>query len=152
MADELSFQMVHTTSDHKRQVQVTRIRHAASGFDALAYQCSLEEDFDGAPQCYGDPNASPVNPKDNPATRLQANIKRRDRTGRTPRDDRTALDFLGNATSPHENFDAGSTDFAWVGLYAAPPELAKRKGFSIDQRARLGARRRPRNSDEKPIK
>ena len=44
------------TNDHKKAVQVWRIRHLPSGFAALAYVCSLEEDFDGVPRCYGEPN------------------------------------------------------------------------------------------------
>lgn len=158
MADDaLIFQNIHTALDHKGAVHVTRIRHLASGFDALAYRCSLEEDFDGAAQCYGDPNPHPVDPVHNPATARQADIKRRDRTGRTKPDDRTALDFLGNATSPHTNFDHGSTDFAWVGVHSAPPTkaaagvLPARGRFSIDMRSHLGARRRPINPGEKEI-
>lgn len=148
MADDgLIFRNIHTALDHKGPVHVTRIHHLASGFDALAYRCSLEEDFDGAPQCYGDPNLHPVDPANNPATARQSDIKRRDRTGKTKPDNRTALDFLGNATSPHVNFDHGSTDFAWVGLYAAPPERAQGH-FSIDRRPFLGARRRPINPGE----
>ena len=97
------------TNDHKKTVQVWRIRHLPSGFDALAYVCSLEEDFDGAPRCYGATNpgifGATVNPASNPDTALQANIVARvpyqppDRANA-----RAALDYLGNATSPHAEF------------------------------------------------
>jgi hypothetical protein len=48
--DRLTFRVVHTTKDHKTSVPVTQISHATSGFKAFAYQCSLEEDLDGAPE------------------------------------------------------------------------------------------------------
>ena len=93
------------THDHKKAVQVWRIRHRPSGFDALAYVCSLEEDFDGAPRCYGEPNpgrfGAIVNAASNPDTSQQADIVAR--VAHRPPDrgnSRAALDFLGNATSP----------------------------------------------------
>src|SRR6516225_3882668 len=98
-----------TTYDHKGAVQVWRIRHRPSGFDALAYVCSLEEDFDGAPRCYGEPNpgrfGATVNAASNPNTRLQADII--SRLAHRPPDranSRATLDHLGNATSPYQNF------------------------------------------------
>jgi len=115
------------TADHRGAVSVAKIEHVASGFVAFAYQCRLEEDFDGAPRAYGFNNPQPVDPTANPDTRLQRGIR--------------PLDHLGNATSPYQNFGAGSSDFAWAGLYAATQAFATKHGFSIDRRPRLGARR-----------
>ncbi len=42
-----------TARDHLRGVQLTEVRQVASNFRAIAYQCSLMEDFDGAPDAYG---------------------------------------------------------------------------------------------------
>jgi hypothetical protein len=144
--DKLDFKQIHTPVDHKGTVKVTRITHR-SGFKMLAYECTLEEDFDGAPQCYGSRNTSPVDAKANPATGRQADIKERVR-GSTARDDRTTLDFLSNAASSPANFLAGNKDFAWAGLYAAPQAFATRNGFSIDRRDFLEARRRPREDKD----
>ena len=141
------------TNDHKKTVQVWRIRHVPSGFDALAYVCSLEEDFDGAPRCYGAPTPGIFGATVNPDTALQANIVARvpyqppDRANA-----RAALDYLGNATSPHENFGVNN-DYAWVGLTAlAPSEVRKVPNPdkkkppinvpSLDMRRGLGARLR----------
>ena len=73
-----------------------------------------------AAQKFGPPPAS------NPDTALQADIVARvpyqppDRANA-----RAALDYLGNATSPHENFGVNN-DYAWVGLTAlAPSEVRK---------------------------
>jgi hypothetical protein len=152
MVDEtLDFQRIHTPADHKRAVKVTQVSHRTSGFKMLAYQCSLEEDFDGAPQCYGEPNdPSAAEVKANPAIALQRTVKRRV-PGSKLRDDRTALDFLGNATSNPANFKAGNKNFAWAGLYAAPQAYATANGFSIDRRAFLEARLRPRNDKDKDL-
>ena len=143
------------THDHKKAVQVWRIRHRPSGFDALAYVCSLEEDFDGAPRCYGEPNpgrfGAIVNAASNPDTSLQADIVAR--VAHRPPDrgnSRAVLDFLGNATSPHQNFGVNN-EFAWVGLTSlAPSEVRKvanpdpKKPAinvpSLDMRRGLGAR------------
>ncbi len=143
------------THDHKKAVQVWRIRHRPSGFDALAYVCSLEEDFDGAPRCYGEPNpgrfGAIVNAASNPDTSLQADIVAR--VAHRPPDrgnSRAVLDFLGNATSPHRNFGVNN-EFAWVGLTSlAPSEVRKvanpdpKKPAinvpSLDMRRGLGAR------------
>jgi hypothetical protein len=143
------------TNDHKKAVQVWRIRHLPSGFDALAYVCSLEEDFDGAPRCYGEPNpgrfGATVNPASNPDTALQADIVAR--VAHQPPDRanaRAALDFLGNATSPHQNFGVNN-EFAWVGLTSlAPSEVRKVPNAdakkppinvpSLDMRRGMGAR------------
>ena len=35
------------TADHRGGISVAKIEHVASGFTAFAYQCRLEEDFDG---------------------------------------------------------------------------------------------------------
>jgi hypothetical protein len=154
---DLNISAYWRTNDHKKAVQVWRIRHLPSGFDALAYVCSLEEDFDGAPRCYGATNpgifGATVNPASNPDTALQANIVARvpyqppDRANA-----RAALDYLGNATSPHENFGVNN-DYAWVGLTAlAPSEVRKVPNPdkkkppinvpSLDMRRGLGARLR----------
>src|SRR5262249_55040737 len=77
--DKLDFKWIHTPSDHKGSVKVTQVSHRATGFKVLAYRCSLEEDFDGAPQCYGERNTSPVDAKANPDTLLQSDIKPRAR-------------------------------------------------------------------------
>jgi hypothetical protein len=115
------------TTDHRGAISVAKIEHMASGFTAFAYQCRLEEDFDGAPRAYGFDNPQPVDPVANPDTRLQRGIK--------------PLDRLGNATSPFKTFAAGGKNFSWVGLYAASQEFATKNGFSIDRRPRLEARR-----------
>jgi hypothetical protein len=122
------------TMDHRGPVPIIKIEHAPSNFVAFAYQCRLEEDFDGAPRCYGLDNPQPVDSSANPNTRLQKGIK--------------ALDRIGNATNPYKNFRAGSNDFAWVGLYAATPAFARQQGFSIDARPRLEARRGRKPSEQ----
>jgi hypothetical protein len=111
-------------------VQVWRIRHQPSGFDALAYVCSLEEDFDGAPRCYGEPNpgrfGAIVNPASNPDTSLQADVVARVAHRAPDRaNSRAVLDFLGNATSPHKNFGVNN-EFAWVGLTSLAPSEARK--------------------------
>jgi len=116
------------TADHRGAVSVAKIEHVGSGFVAFAYQCRLEEDFDGAPRAYGFDNPQPVDPAANPDTRLQRGLR--------------PLDRLGNATSPYKNFAAGSNDFCWAGVYAATQALATKNGFSIDRRPRLEARRK----------
>jgi hypothetical protein len=127
---DLSITPYWTTNDHKKAVRVWRIRHVPSGFDALAYVCSLEEDFDGAPRCYGEPNpgrfGAIVNAGSNPDTALQADIVARVAHQAPDRANaRAALDFLGNATSPHQNFGVNN-EFAWVGLTSlAPSEVLK---------------------------
>jgi hypothetical protein len=144
------------THDHKKSVQVWRIRHRPSGFDALAYVCSLEEDFDGAPRCYGEPNpgrfGAIVNAASNPDTALQVDIV--PRAPHRPPDRgnaRAALDYLGNATSHPHNFGVNH-DFAWVGLTAMAPSEVQRvpnpadpkkpliNAPSLDMRGGLGAR------------
>jgi hypothetical protein len=136
-------------------VQVWRIRHQPSGFDALAYVCSLEEDFDGAPRCYGEPNpgrfGAIVNPASNPDTSLQADVVARVAHRAPDRaNSRAVLDFLGNATSPHKNFGVNN-EFAWVGLTSlAPSEVRKIPNAdpkkppinvpSLDMRRGMGAR------------
>ena len=152
---DLSISAYWRTNDHKKAVQVWRIRHVPSGFDALAYVCSLEEDFDGAPRCYGEPNpgrfGAAVNPASNPDTALQADIVAR--VAHQPPDranSRAVLDFLGNATSPHQNFGVNN-EFAWVGLTSlAPSEVRKVPNAdpkkppinvpSLDMRRGMGAR------------
>ena len=152
---DLSITAYWRTNDHKKAVQVWRIRHQPSGFDALAYVCSLEEDFDGAPRCYGEPNpgrfGATVNAASNPDTALQADIVAR--AARQPPDranPRAVLDFLSNATSPHQNFGINN-EFAWVGLISlAPSEVRKVpnadpkkppiNAVSLDMRRGMGAR------------
>src|SRR5579871_346218 len=129
MADQITFQHVTSANDHKGVVAITKIEHAASGFKAYAYQCSLEEDLDGAPKAYGMNNAHPVDQARNPDTVFQHDIEMLETS-------------LCNATSPHENCDAGNHVFAWVGVFAATQDFAARHGFSIDRRAFLEARRR----------
>ena len=162
---DLSITPYWRTNDHKKAVQVWRIRHPPSSFDALAYVCSLEEDFDGAPRCYGASNpglfGAAVNPASNPDTALQAGI-----VGRVPHrppdraNPRAALDFLGNATSPHLNFGKNN-EFAWVGLTSlAPSEVRKAPNPdpkkppinvpSLDMRPGLGARFRV-NAQGNPV-
>jgi hypothetical protein len=136
MADDnvISFSLAPAkTSDHRGAVSVTKIEHIKSGFMAFAYQCRLEEDFDGAPRAYGLDNPQPVDPSANPDTRLQRSLK--------------PLDRLGNATSPYKNFAAGSNDFSWAGLYATTQEFATKNGFSIDRRPRFEARRNRRHGE-----
>jgi hypothetical protein len=145
------------THDHRRAVQVWRIQHRSSGFNALAYVCSLEEDFDGAPRCYGEPNpgrfGATVNAESNPDTALQADIRSR-LPHRPPdrADPRATLDHLGNATSPYQNFGV-NTEFAWVGLTSMAPSEVQRipnpdprrppiNVPSLDMRPGLGARYR----------
>ena len=128
--DHLNITAYWRTNDHKKTLQVWRIRHQPSGFDALSNVCSLEEDFDGAPRCYGEPNpgrfGAIVNPASNPDTSLQADVVARVAHRAPDRaNSRAALDFLGNATSPHKNFGVNN-EFAWVGLTSlAPSEVRK---------------------------
>jgi hypothetical protein len=122
--DRLTFKVVHTTKNHKSSVPVTQISHATSGFKAFAYQCSLEEDLDGAPEAYGKNNPT-VDPR-NPSTMLQR--------GLNPKD------HLGNATSPWQNFGKPGNHWAWVGLIATTAANARAHGLSIDQRPELEAR------------
>jgi len=129
MAAELTFNQALNAFDHKGAVAVTRIEHRASGFKAFAYECSLEEDLDGAPRAYGLNNPHPVDPGHNPDTNLQVGIHMLE-TG------------LCNATDPHENCETGSHLFRWVGLYSATQDFATRHGFSIDRRPFLEARAR----------
>lgn len=67
-----------------------------------------------------------MNAASNPDTALQADIVAR--VAHQPPDRanaRAVLDFLGNATSPHQNFGVNN-DFAWVGLTSlAPSEVRK---------------------------
>jgi hypothetical protein len=133
---DLNITLYCTTHDHKldgrRAGPAWRIRHGPSGFDALAYVCSLEEDFDGAPRCYGAPNpgpfGAPVNAASNPDTALQADII--SRVPRQPPDrgnPRATLDYLGNASNaPHGNFLATNHEFAWVGLTSMAPSEVRR--------------------------
>ena len=160
---DLSITPYWRTNDHKKAVQVWRISHRPSGFDALAYVCSLEEDFDGAPRCYGAPNpgrfGDPVNAASNPDTALQADIVAREPYQPPDRANaRAALDYLGNATSPHQNFGLGD-DFAWVGLISmAPSEVRKVPNAnpklpainvpSLDMRRGLGAKYRKNAAGE----
>jgi hypothetical protein len=122
-----AYSLGRVTSDHVGGVTVTRVRHAASGFECFAYQCSLEEDFDGAPDAYGIDNPHPVDAAHNPDTALQHGV-----TGR---------DHICNATNPHEICDASGHDFAYVGLFAANENDARGR-FSIDKRPFLEARAR----------
>jgi hypothetical protein len=137
MTDELTFQTVFSASDHRGPgISVTKIAHRATGFVALAYQCSLEEDLDGAPDAYGLDNAHPVNAAANPATALQHNIEMLE-TG------------LANAADPwqnclrhlnHQNLPADHDPFRWVGIFAERPTVAHRSGLSVDERGFLEAR------------
>jgi hypothetical protein len=127
--DKLTFHTARSATDHKGSVTITRIEHKASGFLAFAYECSLEEDLDGAPKAYGLNNPHPVDPEHNPETILQTDIKMLETS-------------LCNATDPHTNCEAGSHRFRWVGLYAATQDDAKANGFSIDRRPFLEARAR----------
>jgi len=129
MADQITLQPALNASDHKGGVAITKIEHVASGFKAFAYQCSLEEDLDGAPQAYGTNNPRPVDQEHNRDTGFQHNIKMLETS-------------LCNATSPHQNCAAGNHDFAWVGIFAATQTFATNHGFSIDRRPFLEARRR----------
>ncbi len=135
MADKLTFRVVHTATDHKGSVPITEIAYAKSGFKAFAYQCSLEEDLDGAPEAYGLDNPHPVNPKDNFDTVLQRGLHMKE-TG------------LGNATSNPKEFNGGGHNFAWVGVLAMNQDTAKKKGLSIDARPFLEARRRERTAHD----
>jgi hypothetical protein len=91
-------------NDHVGAVRLTEVRHPATNFRAIAYQCRLEEDFDGAPDACGRDNDHPVDPARNPDTWMQQGVSGRDR--------------LCNATKPFQNCDAGRHDFAYVGLFA----------------------------------
>ncbi len=152
---DLSITPYWTTNDHRGTVPVWRLRHPPSGFDALAYVCSLEEDFDGAPRCYGTPNpgafGQPVDAASNPDTARQTDIV--SRVAHQPIDranPRAALDFLGNATNVPRTFGT-TNEFAWVGLISLAPSEVRRAPNpaphkpainvpSLDMRPGLGAR------------
>jgi hypothetical protein len=85
----------------------------------------LVEDNDGAPKCYGWNN--PNNPPNTLPNNLQQCLH--------------PYDVLGNATKPYENWDAGTQDWYWAGLYAVTPKFAKDNDLIIDQRPRLRAGR-----------
>ncbi|HEY3912434.1 MAG TPA: hypothetical protein VGM07_21470 [Stellaceae bacterium] len=137
MADKLTFRVVRTATDHKGSVPITEIAYAKSGLKAFAYQCSLEEDLDGAPEAYGLDNPHPVNPKDNPDTMLQRGLRMKE-TG------------LHNATSAPKVFKAGGHDFAWVGVLPMNQDQAIKARVSIDARPFLEARRRERTAHDPP--
>jgi len=124
---KLNYSHVSPAKDHKGSVRITRLR-AGANFWCYVYQCSPEEDFDGAPDAYGWDNPTPVAPRENPDTSLQRNVNGRD--------------HIGNATSRHQVFDAHGHDFAYVGLYATDQTTASRLRISIDRRPRLEARRK----------
>ena len=137
-ADDLTFQTVFHSSDHRGPgISVTRIQHQASGFVALAYKCSLEEDLDGAPRCYGLDNPRPVNAAANPATGFQHGIHMLE-TG------------ICNAADPLRHCELALASpnlpaaqrpvFQWVGLFALQPTVAHRLGLSVDERGFLEAR------------
>jgi hypothetical protein len=127
--DKLTFHTARSASDHKGTVSITRIEHAASGFLAFGYQCSLEEDLDGAPRAYGLNNPHPVDQDHNPHTIWQTDIKMLET-------------YLSNAADPVANFVAGNHLFHWVGLFSATQAIATANGFSIDRRPFLEARAR----------
>jgi hypothetical protein len=127
MDPTFTYSLAKAATDHVGGVTITWVRHAASKFECFAYQCSLEEDFDGAPDAYGRDNPHPVDAANNPDTALQRSV-----TGR---------DHLCNATNPYQVCDAGGHDFAYVGIFAAD-ENAARGRFSIDKRPALEARMR----------
>ncbi len=145
MADDWKFQRIHSASDHRGPGRhITKISHS-SGFTAYAYMCSLEQDWDGAPQCYGLDNPHPVNPAANPATAFQRGITRPGSGG-----SRDALDFIANAADPKENCEFALLHpgipaknrpvFRWAGLYSEKPSVAHRLGLSVDERGFLEAR------------
>src|SRR5262249_50925947 len=106
----LTYSHARAASDHVGGVEITRVRDLASNFECFVYQCSLEEDFDGAPDAYGWDNPNPVDPARNPDTRLQTNVNGRD--------------HIPNATNNPGNcraqlLDGQSRLFAYVGLYAS---------------------------------
>jgi hypothetical protein len=136
--DKFTFQAVTSAEDHNGGgITITRIEHKAAGFKAYAYQCSLEEDLDGAPEAYGLNNPDPVDPEHNPATDQQHDIEMLESS-------------ISNAADPYPNCDYALTHksvpasqrpvFQWVGMYATTPTEARRDGLSIDQRGFLEAR------------
>src|SRR5271170_5468766 len=127
MTSVFQYSFAHAARDHVGGVTITRVRHAGSGFTCFIYQCTLREDFDGAPDAYGRNNPRPVDAAHNAATALQH--------GLNPRD------HLGSATNAPHVFDAGGHDFAYVGVVAANENEARGK-FSIDKRPALEARAR----------
>jgi hypothetical protein len=127
--DRVKFSHAHSTTDHKGGVSVTKIEHAPTGFKAFAYQCTLNEDLDGAPKAYGVNNNHPVDAAHNPDTALQQGIAMLE-------------SGLCNAVTHVHNCESGSHDFAWVGIFAATQAFATAHNFSIDRRAFLEARRR----------
>jgi hypothetical protein len=143
--EQLTFLPAAASSDHKRTVPVTKIEHKTSGFKAYAYQCSLEEDLDGAPKAYGLNNPHPVDQDHNPHTIWQAGI--------------TMLETsLANAGDPAGNClhhllnqkdSANNQIFRWVGLYSATQADATAHGNSIDRRSFLEARGRRVDKDDK---
>lgn len=102
-------------------VEMSKVSGGPQNFLAFVYQCHLVEDNDGAPRCYGWDN--PTNVFQEESIYVQKGLQPYDR--------------LGNATSPYENWDAGSQDWYWAGLYAATKAFAEANNLTIDTRARL---------------
>jgi hypothetical protein len=118
----------HFRNSHNGSLLTVNVFKATgpADFVAFLYQCHLNEDNDGAPTAYG---------LDNPAdpNGLQRNLQ--------PLEGRPSQrSGLANATSPHQNFSAGSHNFAWVGVYSATPAFAQGHGLVIDNRPFLEAR------------
>src|SRR5579863_8251264 len=76
----LDYTPAPSQADHQGSVKITKVRDAATTFECFVYQCSLEEDFDGAPDAYGldNPNPDPAEARVNPAILLQHGINGRD--------------------------------------------------------------------------
>ena len=106
-------------------VEMTKVSGGPEDFLAFVYQCHLVEDNDGAPRCYGWNN--PTNIFGGLSLYLQNDLH--------------PFDRLGNATSPFQNWDAGTQDWFWAGLFAVTQAFAKLHNLPIDTRERLRAGR-----------
>src|ERR1051325_569169 len=57
--DRISFRALSSARDKKQTVSISRVT-GPDGFNAIVYQCILNEDNDGAPTCYGPDGISPA--------------------------------------------------------------------------------------------
>ena len=90
-----------------------------SQFRAIVFQCILNQDVDGAPNCYA---------RFNPAN---------------PNGKNGGLDFLRNGTSDENaTFDAGGNNWEWHGVVSRTPGKAATEGVDIDDEQGLFVRDR----------
>jgi hypothetical protein len=119
MAYLLTFTDVGTASSHGRigGSFLTRVEDTQWRRPAIVFQCILNEDVDGAPQCYA---------RFNPAN---------------PHGKNGGLDVLANATN-NENatFDAAGNSWLWVGVVSRTPAQAAAEGVDIDNHQGLFVR------------